>query len=96
MNANITEYSLKYVYDIWQSLAAQFCLPLPALLFHKITEGCFTLTLRVLSSVVPHLREKVPQSASFFNEKQIGEVTLLSDFKECLYSAKGKLGAKVS
>jgi len=96
VNANITEYSLQYVYDIWQSLAVQFRLPLPALLFHKITKGCFTVTLRVLSSLIPHLHEKLFQSSSFFNEKQIWEVTLFSDSKECLYSVKRKHGAKVN
>ena len=96
LDANITEHSLRYVDDLWRLLAAQFRLPQPMLLLHKIAEGCLTVYWRVLSNIVPLLRTRVPESASFFEQKQVLKVTLLSDHEESLYSAKGKRGAKVS
>ena len=93
VDANITELTFQYIDNFGKSLAAQFHLPTPALLFHKITEGSFTVTWRVLSYLVPHLRTKVPENASFFEEKRIQKVTVFSDHEEC---PKRKQHAKVS
>ena len=82
--------------NLSKALAAQFHLPVSMLLFHKITESCLTVSWRVLSNLVPLLRTKVPESASFLDQNQVLKVTLLSDHEECLYSVKGKRGAKVS
>ena len=96
MDAKIMEYPLQYVDNLSKALAARFHLPVSMLLFHKITESCLTVSWRVLSNLVPLLRTKVPESASFLDQTQVLKVTLLSDHEECLYSVKGKRGAKVS
>jgi len=96
VDANITELTFQYIDNLGKSLAAQFCLPTPALLFHEITEGSFTVTWRVLSHLVPHLRIKVPENASFFDKKQIRKVTIFSDHEECPYAIKRKQHTKVS
>jgi len=96
MDAKIMEYPLQYVDNLSKVLAEQFHLPVSMLLFHKITESCLTVNWRVLSNLVPFLRTKVPESASFLGQTQVLKVTLLSDREECLYSLKGKRGAKVS
>lgn len=88
VDANITELTFQYIDNFGKSLAAQFHLPTPALLFHKITEGSFTITWRVLSYLVPHICTKVPENASFFEEKQIQKATV--------FSLKRKQHAKVS
>ena len=95
VDPSVTEHHFQYIDNLRKSLAVQFHLPTPALLFHNITEGCL-VNWRVLSNLVPHLRTNVPENASFFDEKQIVKVALFSEQEECLYAVKGKRGAKVS
>ena len=42
VEANVTEYTLSYIIDLWQSLTNQFALPRPAMILHDIAEGCIS------------------------------------------------------
>ena len=44
VKANVTDKTMKYVNELWDSLAYQIKLPVTALLFHKVAEGCVEIT----------------------------------------------------
>ena len=41
---NVTDHTIKYVDDLWQSFAKQFALPQPAMILHYIAEGHINLS----------------------------------------------------
>jgi len=69
VDANITNHSLKYVRDVWRSLAERFKLPMPALLLHKIAKGCLEITWCCPVELAPYVIQEAKQSADYFKEQ---------------------------
>ena len=44
VKANVTEKTMKYVSELWDSLAYRVKLPVTALLFQKVAKGCVQIT----------------------------------------------------
>ena len=87
VEANITDHSLSYVDDLWQSLASQFSLPRPALLLHKIATGCIGVTWLLPVNLVDHVTKTAQETSNMFTEQHILRV-MLGD--HCIYPMETK------
>ena len=87
VKANVTDHSLAYVNYLWQSLATQFALPRPAMILHKVAEGCIGITLLIPANLVEHVTRMAQKTSNMFAEKQILRVMLE---ERCLYPMETK------
>ena len=85
---NVTDHTLSYVIDLWQSLAKQFTLPQPAMILHKVAEGCIGITWLIPANLVKYVTRMAQEGANMFAEENILRVTLA---KQCIYSVETKL-----
>ena len=88
VKANITDHSVKYVYDLWRSLANQFRLPRPAMILHSIAEGCICITWLIPANLVTHVMRMAQVTANMFAKHQILKVMLEED---CIYPMETEL-----
>ena len=82
VKANITDHSVKYVYDLWRSLANQFRLPRPAMILHNIAEGCICITWLIPTNLVTHVTRMAQKTSDMFAKQQILKVMLE---EHCIY-----------
>ena len=87
VKANVTDHSLGYVNDLWQSLTTQFALPQPAMILHKVAEGCIGITLLIPANLVEHVTRMAQKTSNMFAEKHILRVMLE---EQCLYPMETK------
>jgi len=87
VDANITDHSLSYVDNLWQSLASQFSLPRPALLLHRIAKGCIGVTWLLPVNLVDHVTKTAQETSNMFTEQHILRV-MLGD--HCIYPMETK------
>ena len=73
---NITNQSLKYVKDLWESLQKQFSLPKHILVLYKIGDGCLEITWRIPSESAAYIIRKAKESDRYFKEKQFFRVSV--------------------
>ena len=79
---NITDHSVNYVIDLWQSLTHLFVLPKPALILHSIAEGCINITWLVPANLVEHITKVVRDESSMFAKQHIFKMMLE---EQCIY-----------
>ena len=82
IDANVTDHTLSYVIDLWQSLAVQFALPQPAMILHKLAEGSIGITWLIPANLVEYVTRMAQKTSSVFAEKHILRVMLE---EECIY-----------
>ena len=88
VNVKITDHSVKYVYDLWQSLANQFALPIPAMILHSIAEGCICITWLIPANLVTHVTKMAQETANMFAKQHILKVMLE---EHCIYPMETEL-----
>ena len=76
VKAKITDHSLKYVRDVWGSLAELFSLPILTLLLHKIAKGCLEITWHVPSELAAYVIQRAQESEDYFNKQQFLRLTV--------------------
>ena len=81
---NITDHTLTYVVNLWQSLAKQFALPQPAMILHDIAEGCIRITWLIPANLVKHVTR---MAQNIFAEENVLRVTLE---EQCIYAMETK------
>ena len=91
VEANITDHSVKYVYDLWRSLANQFRLPRPAMILHRIAEGCICITWLIPANLVNHVTRMAQETAHMFAKQHILQVMLE---EHCIYPMETELETK--
>ena len=91
VNVNITDHSVKYVYDLWRSLANQFRLPRPAMILHRIAEGCICITWLIPANLVTHVTRMAQETANMFAKQHILKVMLE---EHCIYPMETELQTK--
>ena len=89
---NITNYTLSYVVNLWQSLAKLFALPRPAMILHDIAEGCIGITWLIPANLVKHITRMARETTNMFAEENVRRVTLE---EQCIYSVETELEAKL-
>ena len=83
VNANVTDHSLTYVNELWQSLTQQFALPRPAMILHSIAEGCIGITWLIPANLVYYVTTMVQKTSSRFAKQGILQVIL---DEQCIYT----------
>ena len=76
VKANVTDHTLGYVEDLWESLAKQFALPRPAMILHNIAEGCIGITWLIPNNLVKYVTRMAQETTSLFVEEHILRVML--------------------
>ena len=82
VKANITEKTMKYVNELWDSLAYQIKLPGTALLFHKVAVGCVEITWLVPFHLTHFATRQLQESSDYFQKEDILQVTIAG---QCVY-----------
>ena len=80
VKANVTDHTLGYVEDLWQSLAKQFVLPQPAMILHKIAEGCLGITWLIPNNLDKHVTRMARETINMFPEEHILSVMLDEEY----------------
>ena len=88
VKANVADYSLNYVNDLWQSLTIQFALPQVAMILHEIAEGCIGITWLIPANLIKYVARMAQKTSSVFAEKRILRVMLE---EQCIYSIETEL-----
>jgi len=73
---NITNHSLKYVSDLWESLRNQFSLPKHILVLYRIGEGCLEMSWCVPVKLAAYIIRKAKESEQYFEEQQFLQVSV--------------------
>ena len=87
-NHNVTDHSLSYVTNLWQSLAKQFTLPRPAMILHNIAEGCIGITWLIPANLVEHVTRLAQETTNMFAEENVLRVMLE---ERCIYPMETEL-----
>ena len=82
IDANVTDHTLSYVIDLWQSLEKQFRLPQPVMILHNIAKGCISITWLIPANLVEYITKMAQETSSVFAEKHILRVMLK---EQCIY-----------
>ena len=88
VDANVTDHTIGYVYDLWRSLRNQFKLPRPAMILHSIAEGCICITWLIPANLVTHVTRMVQETANMFAKLHILKVML---WEHCIYPMETEL-----
>ena len=89
---NVTDHTLSYIIDLWQSLVKQFALPRPAMILHEVAKGCIGITWLIPANLVKYVTRMAQESANMFAEENVLKVTLE---EQCIYSMETKLATKL-
>ena len=73
---NITDHSLKYIRDLWESLQNQFLMPKHVLVLYRIGEGCLEMVWCIPSELAAYVIRKAKESEQYFTEQQFIDVTV--------------------
>ena len=73
---NITDHSLKYVRDLWESLRNQFSLPKHTFVLYKIGEGCLEMMWRIPSELAAYTVQIAKKNEQYFTEQQLIHMTV--------------------
>ena len=82
VKANVTEKTLKYVSELWDSLAYQVKLPVTALPFYRVAKGCIETTWLLPLHLTHFATKRLQESIEYFQEENIIRVTIAG---RCVY-----------
>ena len=82
VEANVTEKTVAYVSELWKSLIRQVKLPVTAVLFHRIAEGCVKITWLLPCHLTTFTTRRLQESTNYFQEENILQVTIAG---RCVY-----------
>ena len=82
VKANVTEKTLKYVNELWDSLAYRVKLPVTALPFHRVAKGCVEITWLLPFHLTHFATRQLQESTDYFRIENIIRVTVAG---RCVY-----------
>lgn len=71
VGGNLTEHTLQYVKDLWDSLALQFKIPRSALLLEMVANGCIEITWNLPFHLTNFVISQARESTEYFREKKV-------------------------
>ena len=83
VKANVTDHSLTYVNELWQSLTQQFALPRPAMILQSIAKGCIGITWLIPANLVNYVSSMVQKTSCRFAKQDVLQVIL---DEQCIYT----------
>ena len=75
-NRKVSSLTLKYVDEVWRSLAEQFDLPSLTAVIHSIVEGCLEITWLILPHFAEKIVDKSTSAVKFFRSHKIVHVAI--------------------
>ena len=85
---DVTDFTLQYISEIWESLAQRLKLPRSALLLDKIAKGCVQLTFLIPFHLTRFAVRRAQESMTYFREHQVLQVTIAG---QCVYDVEALL-----
>ena len=82
---NVTDLTLQYISEIWESLARQLKLPRCALLLNKIAQGCVEVSLLVPLHLTRFAIRRAQESIGYFRDHHVLRVTIAG---QCVYDGE--------
>ena len=82
VKANVTEKTLKYVSELWDSLTYQVKLPVTALPFHRVAKGCVEITWLLPFHLTRFATRQLQESTDYFRKENIIRMTIA---RRCVY-----------
>ena len=82
---NVTEHTLQYVEEVWDSLAHLLKLPHSALLFKRVAEGCLEMIWTVPSHLTDFIIRRAQECTEYFYEQRVLRVTIAN---RCIYEGE--------
>ena len=82
---DVTDFTLQYITEIWESLAQRLKLPRSALLLDKIAKGCVQLTFLIPYHLTHFAAQRARESMTYFREHQVLRVTIAG---QCVYDVE--------
>ena len=83
VKVKVTDHTVKYVFDLWQSIANQFVLPKCTLILNDIAEGCICITWLTPTNLVKYITRMAQEMVNMFAENHFMRVMLE---EQCIYS----------
>ena len=85
LGENVTDHTLQYVKEVWDSLASRLKLPHSALLFERVAEGCIEIIWTVPSHLTNFIVKRALENTEYFREKRVLRVTVAD---RCIYEGE--------
>ena len=82
VKANVTDRTMKYISELWDSLAYRIKVPVTALPFHRVAKGCVEITWLLPFHLTHFATRRLQGSTEFFREENIIRVTIAG---RCVY-----------
>lgn len=71
VGGNVTEHTLQYVKDLWDSLALQLKIPQSALLLEMVAKGCIEITWNLPYHLTNFVISRARENTEYFREKKV-------------------------
>ena len=85
---SVTEHTLQYVKEVWDSLASRLKLPQSALLFEKIADGCIEMTWILPSHLTNFVIRQARENTEYFIERRVLRVIIAN---RCIYDGEAPI-----
>jgi len=82
---NVTEHTLQYVKEVWDSLAQRLQIPHSALLFEEVADGCIEITWKFPSHLTTFIIRRAQENTNYFREQRVLRVTIAD---RCIYEGE--------
>ena len=82
---NVTECTLQYVKEVWDSLARRLEIPHSALLFERVADGCIEMTWITPSHLTNFIIRRVQENTEYFWDQRVLRVTIAN---RCIYEGE--------
>ena len=82
LNANVTDKTMNYVSELWDSLAHRIKVPVTALPFRKVAKGCVEITWVLPFHLTHFATRQLQESSDYFRQENIIRVTIAG---RCVY-----------
>jgi len=82
---NVTEHTLQYVKEVWDSLAQRLQIPHSALLFEEVADGCIEIVWKFPCHLMTFIIRRAQESTNYFREQQVLRVTIAN---RCIYQGE--------
>ena len=84
----VTERTLQYVKEVWDSLARRLEIPHSALLFEKVANGCIEMVWKFPSHLTNFIIRRAQENTNYFWEQQVLRVTIAN---RCIYEGEAPI-----
>ena len=85
---NVTERTLQYVKEVWDSLARRLEIPHSALLFEKVADGCIEMVFKFPSHLTNFIVRRAQENTNYFWEQRVLGVTIAN---RCIYEGEAPI-----